>query len=249
MPVSDPSKGKVRMVKGKTWKSGTAIGLFTKPRPDSSIGQRRRDRVRLTENVSAVDALVTSNSHQWETPEICAERENVLEIARMKKQRPPQNVPSGTIDLGSFEVLSDHGDEMDVDDSTYETTRNDATTCNPIPGSRGQKCFAGSLGNLANEDHQDEEYPFLDCWDGTQEQFDALQQMDPWARNAPKSEPDVKGCFSVNLPVCSVCVPEAGSCTKAYCQSKRHSMTSPVKEKTDRATTPMMESGGQIRWT
>ena len=38
-----------------------------------------------------------------------------------------------------------------------------------------------------NEDHRDEEYPFLDCWDGKQEQFDALQQMDPWARNAPKS--------------------------------------------------------------
>ena len=33
-----------------------------------------------------------------------------------------QNVPLGTIDLGSFEVLSDHGDEVDVDESTYETT-------------------------------------------------------------------------------------------------------------------------------
>ena len=56
-----------------------------------------------------------------------------------------------------------------------------------------------------NEDHRDEEYPFLDCWDGKQEQFDALQQMDPWARNAPKSVPDVKGCLSVNFPACSVC--------------------------------------------
>ena len=56
-----------------------------------------------------------------------------------------------------------------------------------------------------NEDHRDEEYPFLDCWDGKQEQFDALQQMDPWARNAPESVPDVKGCLSVNFPVCSVC--------------------------------------------
>ena len=35
--------------------------------------------------------------------------------------------------------------------------------------------------------------------------FDALQQMYPWARNAPKSEPDVKGCLSVNFPACSVC--------------------------------------------
>ena len=40
---------------------------------------------------------------------------------------------------------------------------------------------------------------------GSQEQLDALQQMDPWAHNAPKSEPDVKGCLSVNFPVCSMC--------------------------------------------
>ena len=33
----------------------------------------------------------------------------------------------------------------------------------------------------------------FDCWYGKQEQSDALQQIDPWARNAPKSEPDVKG--------------------------------------------------------
>ena len=29
--------------------------------------------------------------------------------------------------------------------------------------------------------------------------------MDLWARNAPKFEPDVKGCLSVNFPACSVC--------------------------------------------
>ena len=31
-------------------------------------------------------------------------------------------MPLGTIDLGSFEVSSDHGDETDGDESTYETT-------------------------------------------------------------------------------------------------------------------------------
>ena len=40
---------------------------------------------------------------------------------------------------------------------------------------------------------------------GSKKQFDALQQMDPCARNAPKSVPDVKGCLSVNFPACSVC--------------------------------------------
>ena len=29
--------------------------------------------------------------------------------------------------------------------------------------------------------------------------------MGPWARNALKSVPDVKGCLSVNFPACSVC--------------------------------------------
>ena len=40
----------------------------------------------------------------------------------------------GTIGLGSFEVLSDHGDEMEDDDSTNETTemmpRLPSTLCN-----------------------------------------------------------------------------------------------------------------------
>ena len=33
-----------------------------------------------------------------------------------------QNVPLVTIDLGSFEVLSDHGDEVEDDESTFEAT-------------------------------------------------------------------------------------------------------------------------------
>ena len=52
---------------------------------------------------------------------------------------------------------------------------------------------------------KNEEDPFFDCWDGKQKESDALQQKDPWARNAPKVEPDVKGCLSVNFLACSVC--------------------------------------------
>ena len=70
--------------------------------------------------------------------------------------------------------------------------------------------------------------------------------MDPWARNAPKSEPDVKGCLSVNFPVCSVCQKLEVYPTS---EKSKRSMTSKVKEKTDRARTPMMESGGLMRWT
>ena len=40
---------------------------------------------------------------------------------------------------------------------------------------------------------------------GSKNSFDALQQMDPWVRSAPKSVPDVKGCLSVNFPAFSVC--------------------------------------------
>ena len=61
------------------------------------------------------------------------------------------------------------------------------------------------MRNLAMKIHQDEKDPLLDCLDGKQEQFDALQQMDPWARNAPKFAPDVKDCLSVKFPACSLC--------------------------------------------
>ena len=109
-----------------------------------------------------------------------------------------------TIDLRSFEVLSDHGDEMDGDESTFEITER----MPPLPPDswfKRTEMHCGKFRKPFNEDHQDDEDPFLDCWDGKQEQFDALQPMDPLARNAPKSVPDVKGCLSVHFPVCSVC--------------------------------------------
>ena len=113
-------------------------------------------------------------------------------------------MPLETIDLGSFEVLSGHGDEVEDDESTNEAKE----MMPPLrPGSwfKRTDTFCGKFRKPCNADHQDEEYPSLDCWDGKQEQSDALQQMDPWARNAPKSESDVKGCLSVNFPACSVC--------------------------------------------
>ena len=91
---------------------------------------------------------------------------------------------------------------MEDDESTKETTE----MMPPLPSGSGFKrteTFRGRFRKPCNEDHQDEEDPFFDCWDGKQEQSDALQQMDLWARNAPKSEPGVKGC--VNFPACSVC--------------------------------------------
>ena len=89
-----------------------------------------------------------------EDTKICVQREKVSEIARMKTETS-QNVPLGTTDLGFFEVLSHHGDEVEDDESTNETTE------------RGQT-FCWKFRTLCNEGHQDEEDPFFD-WDGKQE--------------------------------------------------------------------------------
>ena len=107
-------------------------------------------------------------------------------------------MPLGTIDSASFEVLSNHGDdvddEVDVDVSTNETTE----MMPPLPPS-------GKFRKPCNKDHRDEEHPFFECQDEMREQIGILQQMDPWMRNAPKSLPLVKGCSSVNFTACSVC--------------------------------------------
>ena len=70
-------------------------------------------------------------------------------------------------------------------------------------------------------------------------------KMDPWARNAPKSEPHVKGCLSVNLTACSVCL-KLGVYQRLPIKAPQHEISS---EGEDRATTPMMESGELTRWT
>ena len=76
------------------------------------------------------------------------------------------------------------------------------------------------MRNLALKITTDEKDPLLDCLDGKQEQFDALQQMDPWARNAPKFAPDVKDCLSVKFLACSPCQKLGWECTNE-CQLKR----------------------------
>ena len=119
-----------------------------------------------------------------------------------------QNLPLGTIDIASFEVLSDHGDnaddEVDVDVSTDETTEM-MPPLPPVSWFKKTKMYCGKFGNPCNKDHRDEEYPFFDCQDEMREQLDILKQVDPWARNAPRFVPHVKSCSSVNFTACSVC--------------------------------------------
>ena len=86
--------------------------------------------------------------------------------------------------------------------------------CQPLPPvscfkktgtSKHTDMHCGKFRKPCSGDRRDEESPFFDCWDWKHEQSDVLQQVDLWARNAPKSVPSVKGCLSVNFLVCSVC--------------------------------------------
>ena len=93
------------------WKSGTA----RKSSLDLVLIQataKEEGRLNLTENVSAVNALVASEQiaepklTSMEDPQNLRPKGKVLEIVKIK--RP-------LIFLIFFEVLSDHGDEMDGD--------------------------------------------------------------------------------------------------------------------------------------
>ena len=61
--------------------------------------------------------------------------------------------------------------------------------------------------------------------------------MDSWARNVPKSVPDVKGCFSVKFPVCSVCR-NAAVYQRLSIKAPQYDISSEGEE-TDRTTTPI----------
>ena len=96
--------------------------VFTKSRPDPSKA-KEEGRVNLTETVSAVDALVTfeqiaeskliNGGHPISAPE-----GKSVGNCEDEETETSQNVPSGTINLGSFEVLSDHHHEVEDDEST-----------------------------------------------------------------------------------------------------------------------------------
>ena len=104
------------------WKSGTArkssLNLVTNQAKAEGKG-----RVKLTETVSAVDALVTFEQTaepkltSMEDPPKSAPKGKGVGNCEDEETQTSQNVPLVTIDLGSF-----HGDEVDVDDSTNETT-------------------------------------------------------------------------------------------------------------------------------
>ena len=92
-----------------------------------------------TENVFVVGALVTSELIAWqrltltEDPRKLRPREKGVGSCEEEVKETQQIVPLGTIDLGSFEMLSDHDDAVEehvvFDESSEEATG----TMPPLP--------------------------------------------------------------------------------------------------------------------
>ena len=91
------------------------IAPRTKQRQTRREGQNRQRMFSLWTHWSHKRRLQCQNSHQWRTPKICAQREKCRKL-RGRRNRDFPKCAVGTIDLGSFEVLSDHGDEVDGDE-------------------------------------------------------------------------------------------------------------------------------------
>ena len=124
---------KVKMVNYTAWKSGTARKFSPSPLTARAKDTPKEEgKAKLTENAIDVDALVTSErtvepkSHINGGPPKSAPKGKGVASCEDEETETSQNVPLGTIDLASFEVLSYHGDdvddEVDVDVSTNETT-------------------------------------------------------------------------------------------------------------------------------
>ena len=140
------------------WTSGTArkfsLNLVT-----NRAKAKEEGRVKLTENVSAVVALVTSEQIAEPRLTSMADFQNLRpKVGNWEDEETEtsQNVPFGTIDLGYFEALTDHGDEVEEDESTNETTE----MMPPLPPDswfKRTETFCGKFRKPCIEDHQDGE--------------------------------------------------------------------------------------------
>ena len=148
---------------------------------------------------------------------------------------------------GPLRCWSDDGDavedDVDVDGFPEESEKAPPPpTCLLVQEDRDVSKHTAMHGEKfrepCNGDRRDEESPLFDCWDWKHDQSDVLQQVDPWARNAPKSVPNVKSCLSLcEHPVFVLCV-RSWVCTN-ICQFKLHRMTSPVRVMVDPDEVPV----------
>ena len=112
------------------------------PNPDTiraKATQKVEGRVEPTKTVSAADALVTSE--RIAEPRLTFMEDHPTSAPKGKgagsceeeKPETSQNVPLETIDLGSFEVLSDRGDAAEDDVDVDEFSEEAAGVMPPLP--------------------------------------------------------------------------------------------------------------------
>ena len=135
--------------------------VFTKSRHDSSKGNTKGGGKGRTDKecfrcgrIGHIGADCRAKTHIEEDPETS------------------QNVPLGTIDLGSFEVLSDHGDTIEDDgdaDEFFEEGRGIMSAPLPVSWfkntetSKHDEMHCRKFGKPCNGDRRDEESSCLDC--------------------------------------------------------------------------------------
>ena len=141
-------------------------------------------RVKLTENVSAVDASVTSesrlqsqNSRQWRTPK-SAPKGKGAESCEEEQPETSQNVPLGTIDLGSFEVLSPKKMRLMLMNPQMKPQERPASWIKKTETLQHTEMHCEKFRKSCNGDHRDEESPFFDCWDWKHEQSERQKVLE-----------------------------------------------------------------------
>ena len=106
-------------------RNGTKV--FTKPRDDSIKGNTKGGGKGRTDKecfrcgrIGHTRADCRAKTHRHGGPPKAAPKGKGIGSCEEEEQETSQNVPLGTIDLGSFEVLSDHGDtEEDGEESSF----------------------------------------------------------------------------------------------------------------------------------
>ena len=122
--------------------------VFTKPRHDSSKsntggggkGRTGKECFRCG-RIGHTRADCRAKTHLNGGPTKSAPKGKCVGSCKEEEPETSQNVPLGTIDLGSFKVLSDHGDTVEDDadaDESSEATRimQTAATCFLVQGDR-----------------------------------------------------------------------------------------------------------------
>ena len=138
---------KVKMENCTAWKSGTArkssLNLVTDQVKAKGKGKTDRECFRCG-RIGHIRAGCRAKTHINGGLPKSAPKGKRVGNCEDEESETPQNVPLGTIELGSSEVLSDHGDEVEVDETTEMMP--------PLPPDswfKRTETFAGSFGDLA----------------------------------------------------------------------------------------------------